>query len=60
MKLTREEFMEKINKVGDENKLVKNILLRRGYDDFPEHLKEELHEKAGVKVTVVTEYSTVD
>lgn len=59
MEITKKEFLERIHKVGEENKLVKNILTHKGYDNFPEHLKVELHEKAGVKVTVITKYSTI-
>lgn len=60
MKITKEEFLERIHKVGDENKLVRRLLDDVGYDKFPEHLISQLHEKAGVKITVITEYSTVD
>lgn len=46
------EYMELVNKYADTNPLVKKILEIKGHpDNWPEHLKVDLHKRIGIVET---------
>lgn len=64
MQISKEEFINRVNYLAENNHKVRAILKANGgnYDNIPVFQKQLIQKELGVKVkvTVITEYLTID